>query len=512
MTLSYEIARFQEHRARSGPLPTGSAPYTTSNDFKVQESGTKPKARQWDHRLSLHSLKQKPSPLKSASRDKQASMISLGTARPAPQYYPWKSMVMHCVDGASAEVDGQSTTSSMSCTKGEAEYDLSVAMNYGYSAGSPQALRFVTEHVELIHNPPYDDWESCLTCGTTSAIEIALRIFCNPGETLLVENYTYSGIISAAEAQGLNTVGIKMDNLGLLPEDMGQKLENWDHTKGPKPFVLYTIPTGQNPTSTTQSADRRRAIYQVAVKHDLCIIEDDPYYFLQLGNDNFGPSTSKATVKQDDYMAQLPPSYLSMDVSGRVLRMDTTSKILAPGLRCGWVTGCSQIVDKFVAYSEVGVLSPSGPSQVMVYKLLDQTWGHEGFITWLNSLSSQYRQRRDTLIKACKHSLPLDVCQWEASNAGMFLWVLVNITKHPAYDQAKCTAETRTICLEIEDRIYRKAQEHGVLVSKGSWFIAGEQLMNEVFFRLTFAAAPEGALPQAVHGFAKAVRSEFMCN
>lgn len=76
--------------------------------------------------------------------------------------------------------------------------------------------------------------------------------------------------------------------------------------------------------------------------------------------------------------------------------MDWASKILAPGLRCGWITGSSHIVEELVAHPVVGVLSLSGPSQVMLHKLLDQTWGHAGFINWLSSLSEKYRLRLNT--------------------------------------------------------------------------------------------------------------------
>ncbi|KAK9413677.1 hypothetical protein SUNI508_11758 [Seiridium unicorne] len=435
-------------------------------------------------------------------------MISLGTARPAPQYYPWEGMTMQCFNNKLVQSNGHSTSSSMSCVKGEEEYDLDIAMNYGFSAGSPQTLRYITEHVEMVHNPPYEDWESCLTCGTTSALEIALRVFCNLGDTVLVENYTYTGTISSIHAQGLNALGVEMDQYGLSPTDLNEKLENWDLSKGPKPFVLYTIPTGQNPTGITQSIERRREIYEVAVRHDLYIFEDDPYYFLQMTGPE-GYASGTAGLAADDYLAQLPPSYLSLDQCGRVLRMDSTSKILAPGLRCGWITACAQIMEKFASAAEVGVLAPSGPSQVMLYKLLDQTWGHTGFVEWLSTLAHQYLVRRDTLVKACVKSLPLDICRWEVPSAGMFLWISVDVTKHPAFVRNTNGNGAGDLVLDIEDGVFRRSQENGVLISKGSWFSVDHNSAQEVFFRLTFAAAPEELLNQGIEGFAKAVCSEF---
>lgn len=503
--LQQKITQIRNKRVRSEPLPTGSAPYTTSNFYKLGQHGLKPKARCWEHRFSINSHLQTSSPLKSASWSSGGSVrtITLGTARPAPEFYPWESLSMRCPDIESAKINGAvEANATISCDRGEEAYDLSVAMNYGYSAGSPQLLRYVTEHVELVHNPPYDNWESCLSCGTTSAIEIAFRIFCNPGDTILVEDCTYSGTIAAAKAQELNLLGIKMDENGLLPQDLDQKLNAWDVSTSRKPFVLYMIPCGQNPTGATQTTERKRAIYEVAVKHDLYIIEDDPYYFLQL--DLPGGKASSA----ENYFNHLPSSYLSLDSCGRVLRMDTLSKILAPGLRCGWVTASAQVIEKFFAYSEVSVLSPSGPSQVMAYKLLDETWGHEGFVRWLNVLSLQYRQRRDSLLVACDRFLPRHACTWEAPSIGMFVWVHVRDCSIARELRLLSESRRRAIYFDTEERIYSKARNNGVLVSKGSWFVPDTESINGVYFRLTFAAAAELDLVEAIQRFGNAIEVE----
>ncbi|KAJ0311195.1 hypothetical protein COL516b_001900 [Colletotrichum fioriniae] len=400
----------------------------------------------------------------------------------------------------------------MASVKLEQAYDLGVGMNYGFSAGSPQALRFVTEHIQMIHKPPYEDWDCSLTCGTTSAIEIAFRMFCNPGDTILTERYTYSGAMTCARAQGLHILGIEMDDLGLFPDDLDNRLRTWDYKNGSKPSVLYMVPTGQNPTSTTQSLIRRKQVYAVAERHDLYILEDDPYCFLQLGKQEHAlapPQVDKINANEEFYKS-LPLSYLSLDVSCRVLRMDTTSKILAPGLRCGWVTGSSQVIQKFVSYSEIGELCPSGPSQVMLYKLLDETWGHDGFFNWLRSLSLQYRCRRDNLLKSCERFLPSQICEWTAPTEGMFLWIKVNISEHRQTRMGSHGDDDVAHYLAVGDRIYQKAHNNGVLVSKGSWFIADIQTLKDVNFRLTFAAAPVDELDEALQRFASALKTE-MC-
>ena len=405
-------------------------------------------------------------------------------------------MTMHGVDVNSHE------TVAMSCTKGEQDYDLAVALNYGYAAGSPQLLRFVTEHMELIHDPPYDEWASCLTCSTTSGIEILFRMLCNRGEWILAEEYTYSGTLEGVKPLGLHVQGVKMDEDGLLPDDLEFILQTWDPARGPKPFVLYTIPSGQNPTGITQTIERRKAVYHVAQRHDLCIIEDDPYYLLQLGDDMCHVGMDWPAQKAPaEYVRSLTPSYLSLDVSGRVLRLDTMSKILAPGLRCGWLTGCFELVSKFLNHTEFSTVAPSGPAQVMLHKLLDETWGHLGFIRWLSYLSQEYRQRRDVMIGACIRHLPPEICSWSKPGTGMFLWIRVDSSRHP---------KGRERLFNVEERIYLRAKSHGVQVSKGSWFATGDNVSVDVRFRLTFAAAPVYCLELAIQRFGDALRAEFM--
>ncbi|KAI1456315.1 pyridoxal phosphate-dependent transferase [Annulohypoxylon moriforme] len=499
----HKIAALEKCRAQSAPLPSGAAPYTSSTHFKVSNTADKPASRSWDHRFSKIILGRSASVLKASQRLPNTSrpMIPLGTARPTPEYYPWDTLDMTAAKGVLRNAT-EEVVDSITCKKGEEAYDLSVAMNYGYAAGCPQLLRYITEHVEMLHNPPYRDWECSVTCGTTSAIDIVLRIFCNPGDWIITEAHTYSCTVDAAKSQGLKIVGIDMDDLGLCPSDLDEKLETWPSNKGPRPFLLYMIPSGQNPTGTTQSAERRKAIYEVAEKHDLYILEDDPYFYLQLHTTD--------VLSPEDYIGQLQTSYLSLDTSGRVLRLDSTSKILAPGLRAGWLTASSDVVERFLACSELSTVSPSGPSQVLLYKLLEQAWGHEGFINWLARLSAQYSHRRNVFIEACHTYLPIDICSWLVPREGMFLWLCIDVTKHPDYAPEGSASNLTDLRLRLEDRIYTNAREKGVLVSKGGWFTVDDRRPIQIHFRATFAAAPIPSLADGIKLFSQCVREEFL--
>ena len=470
----------------------------------VQLGTSQKLAKRWDHRWSDESLTQGVSPLKDSAKTVNSSTtIPLGTGRSTSQYYPWQSMSMTGTK-ESDQSGALNPTNPMICTKGETAFDLSSALNYAEPSGWSQLVAFFRENTRLIHNPPYQDWDTTLTCGSTSAIDIVLRMFCNRGDWILTETFTYPGTLMASRAQGLKTQGIEMDEDGLVPEDLDAKLRCWDRSRGRKPFVLYTIPSGHNPTGITQSTARKNAIYQIAEQHDLLILEDDPYFFIRLNEPSPKSDTSPYYPQHSQFRHSLQTSYLSLHTSSHVIRLESTSKILAPGLRVGWLTAPQQIIDMFVNFAEVGPSSPSGPSQVMLYKLLVENWGLEGLAGWLDYLSGEYRVRRDVLVEACEAYLPKRVCEWTRPRCGIFVWVCVDLKRHAEWAD---TGEEQ--CLAVEGRIYERAEKSGVLVARGSWFHVGE-CVDKVFFRMTFVAtASQDDLKRGVEQFGRAVRDEF---
>lgn len=263
--------------------------------------------------------------------------------------------------------------------------------------------------------------------GNTSATDVTLRMFAKPGVYMLVENYTYPTVIETAGPLGYRFAGVKMDKDGILPEDLDDILVNWDEEamKGEKPRLLYTVPTGQNPSGATPPVERRRAVYEVAQKHDLFIIEDDPYYFMQMSPYKAGTHESEevrqAPTSVEAFRRTLVPSYLSLDVDGRVLRMDSVSKIIVPGARLGWVTASEQVIERMIRAHEVSIQNPSGFSQIALFKLLHESWGHSGLASWLFNLQGEYTMRRNTLIRACELHLPGDIVSCNPPSAGFFV-------------------------------------------------------------------------------------------
>jgi aromatic amino acid aminotransferase I len=242
-------------------------------------------------------------------------------------------------------------------------------------------------------------------------------MFTERGDHIIVEEYTYPAVMETGRPLGVRFTDVKIDEQGAIPESLDELLESWDEVHaGKRPRIIYLVPTGQNPTGATASPDRRRDIYRVAQKWDLYILEDDPYYFFQYEE----PWHAGKTTKPVELAKTLLPSYLSMDTDGRVFRMDSLSKIIAPGLRMGWITVSEQVAERFVRVQETSVQNPSGLSQFAMFKLL-QHWSHEGFTQWILRLQSTYLSKRDVLKTLIDTHLPSSVISYDQPRAGFFV-------------------------------------------------------------------------------------------
>ncbi|KAK5673843.1 hypothetical protein LTS12_029693, partial [Elasticomyces elasticus] len=181
-------------------LPRAEAPALSSEPFKSALSKAKRPSKQLDHHFSSESREFAGSALRKATAlNGSRKVIALGAGRPMAEYFPWESLTF---EGSLPSAHG--TLAVQAVRKQEGSYDVDTALNYGNSVGSPQLVRFITEHIEIVHNPPYADWSVCLSCGNMAGMEMSFRIFCNRGGVILSEKYTFPGALAAASLMGLH--------------------------------------------------------------------------------------------------------------------------------------------------------------------------------------------------------------------------------------------------------------------------------------------------------------------
>lgn len=208
--------------------------------------------------------------------------------------------------------------------------------------------------------------------------------------------------------------------------------------------------------------------------------------------------SSSAPQNGRDLISNLIPSFLSLDVDGRVIRLDSFSKILAPGMRLGFITASAQLIERLIRHIEITSQAPSGFSESVAYQLLSQHWGHEGFFRWLIHMRLEYTKRRDVCCRMIDKYLPKQVVEYTVPAAGMFFWLRV-------------TGKIDELGMEqLGIKVFQKCLENKVLLIPGNVFKADiMDQSEEVFFRGTFAAVPLDKLETGIQRLGKALKDVF---
>lgn len=490
------------------------------------------KAKDFSYLYSEETKSRKPSHLKTCIHYFQdPNVIFLGGGLPMSDYFPWDNLNIESPlppfkNGIRASPSGdEADTCKVKIMKNEqtmagdtTNIPLARSLQYGFSQGQPEFLSFVREHTKLIHDVPYEDWDVIATVGNTNAWESTLRIFCNKGDNILAESYAFSSSLSAAEAQGINVFPVPLDSNGIIPEKLEQILENWT-PEATMPKLLYTVPTGQNPTGSCLPLDRKKAIYKIAQKYDFIIIEDEPYYFLQMEPYVKDPSKriNKTYSDHNEFIQSLSKSFISIDTEGRVIRLDSLSKVLAPGARLGWIVGSKEILKTYLFLHEMTIQSPSGFAQSIVAGTLN-SWGQKGFLDWLIGLRQEYTHKRDVTIDALYKYLPQEsFITINPPIAGMFFTINIDASAHPEFDTI---FESNPEKMELS--MFERIISRGVLVAPGLWFKTNGDTQppqpkksrnvlnpNEIFYRGTYAAVPLEKLEEGISRLGNALHEEF---
>ncbi|XP_077630451.1 kynurenine/alpha-aminoadipate aminotransferase, mitochondrial isoform X3 [Crocuta crocuta] len=204
----------------------------------------------------------------------------------------------------------------------------------------------------------------------------------------------------------------------------------------------------------------------LARKYDFLIIEDDPYYFLQF---------SKSWA----------PTFLSMDVDGRVIRADSFSKVLSSGLRLGFITGPKPLIERVVFHTQVSSMHPSTFTQLLVSQLLHQ-WGEEGFLAHVGRVIDFYRKQKDAVLAAADKWLS-GLAEWHVPTAGMFLWVKIKGIS------------------DVKQMIQEKAMKKEVLILPGNVFYTNTSAPSP-YFRVSFSSASPEQMDLAFQRLAQIIK------
>lgn len=295
--------------------------------------------------------------------------------------------------------------------------------------------------------------EVLVTTGSQQALGLAASALLDPGDVVLVEDPSYLAALQSFALAGAKLVAVPAGPDGPDPDALSALVA--EH----RPKLLYVVPTFQNPTGRTISREGRARLARIAGEQGLWLLEDDPYGELRYDGEAL-PSLGSFPGAED-----------------RTLAVSSLSKVLAPGLRIGWLRAPAALHRALTIAKQAGDLHTSTIDQMAAATVLAA-----GLDTHLGTLRTTYRARRDALLGGLGDALPAG-STWNVPDGGMFVWARLP----DGHDAA---------------RLLTAALRHDVAFVPGAPFYAGRA--DHATLRLSFTTHPPGEIVEGLRRLAAA--------
>lgn len=294
-----------------------------------------------------------------------------------------------------------------------------------------------------------------LTNGSMQAVTLVAEALTQPGDVVICEEVTYGGTISAYRALGIDMVGLPVDENGMCVDRLEAKLAQLGAVRKPK--FIYALTTYQNPTGANLSLARRRALVEIAQAHDIPIVEDNCYGDVHYDGDK-------------------PPSLYALSDYDKIVYLCSLSKILAPGLRLGYLMAQPKMLEAILARRhDAGPNALAAGVVAELYK--DSVW------ELTEELNESLKVKKNLVVAGLKEAS--DVCVSSNPSGGLFVWV-----RFP--DDVD------------QDKLSRLAAERGFHYAPGANFhIHGEQVP---YLRLAFGHVPDDDIRDGIPILARCIR------
>jgi 2-aminoadipate transaminase len=299
-----------------------------------------------------------------------------------------------------------------------------------------------------------------LTSGAAQALMLLFEAFVDPGDVVVVEAPTWNAVLAALARRGADTRAVPLDDDGLDVDALEQVLAQLD-AEGRRLKVVYTIATFNTPTGVCLSTERRRRVLELARRWGFLVVEDNVYADLR-------------------YDGEPLPTMFSMDDADVVVKVDSFSKVVAPGLRAGWLTAPRDVIATLAGLrGDLGVSQLT--SRVLATYLAEGL--HDPHIAEVVAL---YRAKRDEAEAALRRHCG-DRVRWRTPEGGFFLWVELDGDVDPA-------------------RVMQRCLEQGLSCRAGERFF-GDGDRGRNFFRLAFPSVPLADIDPGIAVVGRAISS-----
>ncbi|MGW3105634.1 aminotransferase-like domain-containing protein [Streptomyces sp. NPDC001100] len=330
------------------------------------------------------------------------------------------------------------------------------ALQYATTEGEP-VLRAALAERTSVRGLPTDADDLLVTTGSQQALSLLATALLEPGDVVLVESPCYLAALQVFAFAGARVVGVPGDEDGIDPEALDELVVR------ERPKLLYTVPTFQNPTGRTLPAARRAAVAAVAARRGLWIVEDDPYGELRFEGE------------------RLPWIAAHEDAVDRTVLLGSFSKVMAPGLRLGWLRAPAALLRACVVAKQAADLHTPTVNQLAAARYL----ADNDLDAHVAKVAAVYRERRDAMLGGLADSLP-EGSSWGRPEGGMFLWARLP----EAYDTTELLA-----------RVVRQ----DVAYVPGAPFCAGEPERSTM--RLCFVTQTPGEIREGLRRLGEGLRA-----
>jgi DNA-binding transcriptional MocR family regulator len=266
-------------------------------------------------------------------------------------------------------------------------------LQYGAEQGDGYFRLALADFLAAGYGFPVDAGHLFVTNGISNALDLLCTLFTRPGDTIFVEEPSYFLALRVFADHGLKVVSIDTDEDGLVVESLEEKLREG------RPKFLYVIPTHQNPSGHTLTEERRARLVKLAQENNFLILADEVYHFLS-------------------YDSQPPKAFAAWTSDPHILSLGSFSKILAPGLRLGWIQAHPEVIKRLAG---CGLLDSGGGLNPFTSAVVREVIESSGLTQNISHLKEIYSQRRRVMDAALRRHLPELI--WRVPEGGYFFWV-----------------------------------------------------------------------------------------
>ena len=268
------------------------------------------------------------------------------------------------------------------------------SLQYGITEGYQPLRDQVADRLKTKFGIGKEFDSTIIVTGGQQGIDLCAKVLCNEGDTVICENPSFIGALNAFRSYGLNLKGLDVGNDGIDPDELENALKNDKKVK-----LIYLIPTFQNPAGITMSLEKRKAVYELAKKYNVLILEDNPYGDLRVSGEDV-------------------PTIKSMDEDGIVIYCGSISKILSAGMRVGFLCGHEKLIQKVVVVKQTNDVHTNLFFQMLCSEFIS-TYGLDDHIQTIRNL---YRENCTLMLSKMDQLFPENV-KYTRPDGGLFLWV-----------------------------------------------------------------------------------------